>query len=275
MDLTNMQIAFTQMQRELSIRNYSPKTISAYMRCVREYMVFAGENWHDMSENRIKDFLYTKKAKNYAPETINLYINSLKFFYRNVLKCPFDMNIKFARRNLRLPVVLSREEIVRMISITQNFKHRLIISLAYGAGLRVSEITNLRICDFDFVNSTIFIKQSKGGKDRVTLFPESLKEDIRTFAKNALPRDYFFPGRRGKITVRTLQKIFQKTLVRAFVDKPASFHSLRHSFATHLLENGTDIRFIQALLGHQNIRTTQRYTRITNSSFKNIQSPLD
>lgn len=315
--------ALEKTKRELCIRNYSPKTLKAYSRCLQEYMLFSGDKWLTIDSDTIKDFLFIKKNKGYAPETINLYINSIKFFYRQILKLECRLDIKFARRNIRLPVVLSREEIFRIISSLQNFKHRLIISLAYGAGLRVSEVCNLCICDIDFANSTIIIRQSKGGKDRVTLLPEKLEEDIRTFIKrpnfwhpyedaiiddtdfdgsnkgkqetssNALfeaahrysrstthcavkSRTPLFPGRNNKkLTTRTLQKIFENALKKAKIEKPASFHSLRHSFATHLLENGTDIRFIQELLGHRNIRTTQRYTQITATSFRNILSPFD
>ena len=297
--------ALEKTKRELIIRNYSPKTLKAYSRCLQEYMLFSGDKWRTIDSDAIKDFLFIKKNKGCAPETINLYINSIKFFYRQILKLECKLDVKFARRNIRLPVVLSQEEIFRIISSLQNFKHRLIISLAYGAGLRVSEVCNLCICDIDFANSTIIVRQAKGGKDRVTLLPEKLEEDIRTFIKrpnfwhpygdpnsgdsNALfeathrafrcavnSRIPLFPGRNNKkLTTRTLQKTFENALKKAKIEKPASFHSLRHSFATHLLENGTDIRFIQELLGHRNIRTTQSYTRITATSFRNILSPFD
>ena len=281
--------ALEKTKRELVIRNYSPKTLKAYSRCLREYMLFSGDKWRTIDSDEIKDFLFIKKNKGYAPETINLYINSIKFFYRQILNLECELDIKFARRNLRLPVVLSQEEIFRIILSLRNFKHRLIIALAYGAGLRVSEVCNLCICDIDFANSTLIIRQAKGGRDRVTLLPEKLEEDIRTFIKRPnfwhpyedtnlgdSSRIPLFPGRNNKkLTTRTLQKIFENALKKAKIEKQASFHSLRHSFATHLLENGTDIRFIQELLGHKNIRTTQRYTQITATSFRNIISPFD
>src|SRR3989339_12156 len=171
MDVEN---AIYLTKRELVIRNYSPKTVKSYTRCLKEYALTCPQNWQTMDDNCIKDFLYLKKLKNYAPETINLYLHSLRFFYKNILGITTPFNVKLSRRNIRIPVVLSHEEILQIIACTKNFKHRLIISLAYGAGLRVSEVANLQICDINFANSTIFIRQSKGGKDRHTLLPQVL-----------------------------------------------------------------------------------------------------
>lgn len=287
---TYLSNSLSRMERELVIRNYSPRTRNSYLRCIKEYFAFAqndaySSNIAACSPNidLIKEFLRQKHLKNYAPETVNLYLNAIKFFYKNITNYSYRIDIKFARRNFRLPVVLSREQILSTISALENFKHRLIVSLAYGAGLRVSEVVNIRICDLDFQNMLINIRGAKGGRDRVTILPEKLADDIRTFIKNREKMDYVFPGRSSavfagrsikKLTTRTLQKIFAAALRKAGLDSGATFHSLRHSFATHLIENGVNLRYVQELLGHQNIRTTQKYTKVTSSDIKRIASPF-
>ena len=154
-------------------------------------------------------------------------------------------------------------------------KHRLMLGLAYGAGLRVSEVVATRVQDLDLAELTIHIKQAKGKKDRISVLPEKLIEELRRMVAGKLGDDLVFPSEwGGQLTTRTAQKIFEQALVRANITKPATFHSLRHSFATHLLENGVDVRYVQELLGHQNIRTTQLYTQVTNPKLKSIQSPL-
>ena len=163
-----------------------------------------------------------------------------------------------------------------MIALLTNPKHKFILSLAYAAGLRVSETINLKVKDIDLEELTIHVKNGKGRKDRITIFPEKLKSDFHNLIAWKNANDFVFESNRGrKLTATTLQKVFKKALQKAGIKKDASFHSLRHSFATHLLENGIDVRYVQVLLGHQNIRTTQIYTKVTNPTLKNIKSPLD
>lgn len=265
-----------QTEREMTIRNYSLCTQRAYIPYLKAYFEFVGNDAYFPNVELIKEFLYQRKIKNnYAPETLNLCLNAIKFFYKTVRKCSDIIDIKFARRNLRLPVVLSHEQILGMISALRNLKHRLIISLAYGAGLRVGEVCNLRIGDLDFDEMLINIRCAKGGKDRVTVLPERLAEDIRIWTKDRRESDPVFEGRRGKkLTTRTLQKIFESAKIEAKIGGTSTFHSLRHSFATHLIESGTSIRLVQELLGHQNIRTTQRYTHISRGALGTIKSPF-
>ena len=183
--------------------------------------------------------------------------------------------MKFAKRSKKLPIVLSREEINKIIETLPNKKHKLLISLAYGAGLRVSETINLKTKDVDLGELVVHLKDAKGKKDRITIFPEKIKSDIINITNCKDKNDYIFESERGgKLTERTAQKVFENALRRADIKKDATFHSLRHSFATHLLENGVDVRYVQELLGHQNIRTTQIYTQVTNPKLKNIKSPL-
>lgn len=188
---------------------------------------------------------------------------------------PQKIDLKCAKRSKKLPIVLSHTEIERIIEATDNAKYSLMISLAYGAGLRVSEVVSLKVQDLDLEELTVHIKQAKGQKDRISIMPESLIDSLKNLVAGKAGNDFVFASERGgKLTTRTAQKVFENSLTDSGVKKDASFHSLRHSFATHLLENGTDVRYVQELLGHSNIRTTQIYTQVTNPKLKNIKSPL-
>lgn len=270
-----MQNLLNQTNLELKIRNYSPKTIKSYLHALKEYFIFDKNNLEKLNIENIKRFLLKKQESNASPQTINLYLNAIKFFYREIVKTSKKIDIKFSKKSKKLPVVLSRSEVEQIIDNTENAKHRLLLSLAYGAGLRVSEAVNLRVKDIDFDELTVHIKQAKGRKDRITVFPEKLKTDIKNLTAIRSKNDLVFASERGgKLTTRTAQKTFENSLKKANIKKEATFHSLRHSFATHLLENGVDVRYVQELLGHQNIRTTQIYTQVTNPKLKNIKSPL-
>jgi len=245
---------------------------------VKYYFYFVERNGariEDGDQDILKSFLLDKHNKGSSSQTINLYLNAIKFFYREIMKSPQSIDIRFAKKSNKLPVVLSHDEIERIIEVTKNSKHRLIISLSYGAGLRVSEIISLKVKDLDLDSLTIHLKNAKGKKDRITVLPVKLVNSLRNAVAGKDIDDLVFESERGGgLTDRTAQVIFNNGLRRAGIKKEATFHSLRHSFATHLLENGTDIRYIQELLGHQNIRTTQIYTKVTNPAVRNIKSPL-
>ncbi|MDI6883391.1 MAG: tyrosine-type recombinase/integrase [Patescibacteria group bacterium] len=273
--MKNRQEYLEKTRQELRLRNYSFKTIKAYLGCLGEYFDFKKFNLEKIDEEIIKQFLLNKQSKNYSSQTVNLYLNAIKFFYREVLKLSQKINLKFAKRSKKLPIVLSREEIKNIIESIRNPKHKLLISLAYGAGLRISEVVNLKIKDVNLKELTIHLKNAKSKKDRITIFPEKIKVDLQNLTDGKNPNDYILESERGgKLTERTAQKIFENALRKAGIGKDATFHSLRHSFATHLLENGVDVRYVQELLGHRNIRTTQIYTQATNPKLKNIKSPL-
>lgn len=262
------------LDRELRLRNYSRRTRDSYFRCVREYLNVTGSSACE-SQTKVEDFLLAKQEKGAAPQTINLYLNAIKFFCVNILQSKQRINLRFAKRSVKLPVVLTREEIQRLLDKISNEKHYLIAALAYGAGLRISEVINLRVRDLLLDEGTIHIKEAKGRKDRITLIPDKLQSRLRAFMAGKNPADVLCSSERGgKLSERTAQIVFERALRKAEITKPATFHSLRHSFATHLLENGTDVRYVQELLGHANIRTTQIYTHVTNPSLKNIRSPL-
>lgn len=306
-----IQQILKQMVNELRLRNFSPRTRKAYLYCLKDFLNFLelkygadyntsnnfdGKNEADYSVinysnfrgcdflkldffrpniQDIKEFLLKKHDQNYAPQTINLFLQTIKFFYREVIKTAYPIDVTYAKRTKRLPVVLSRREIGAILHVVKNPKHRLMLSLAYGSGLRVSEIVKLHVQNIDFQRGLVFVRKAKGDRDRITLLPTKIAIDLRRFIFGKDRDAYVFESNRGgKLTIRTAQKIFEQAIQRAGIQRDATFHSLRHSFATHLLENGTDIRYVQELLGHSNIRTTQRYTQVTASRIAHIKSPL-
>lgn len=263
-------------ERELAYRNYSQKTVRGYLKEVRDFHRFGhGSEFPAYSELLLKDYLVFLKKRGLSPQSQNVALNAIKFVYRYVIRIQFPILVKTVKRSLSLPIVLSREEIAQILEVTRNPKHRLLLALAYGAGLRVSEVVQLRVSDIDCAERTIHLKHAKGNKDRMTMLPEKIQSDLQEMVKGKSAEEYVFASLRGgQLTTRTAQKIFEHALSRTGILKPATFHSLRHSFATHLLENGVDTRYVQALLGHQNIRTTQLYTQVTNPALKMIKSPL-
>ena len=273
-----MENILNKTERILRLGNYSPRTRKAYLLYISEYIKFSKEKGIKDKQKAIEDFLLNKHRRKQSPQTINLALSAVKFLYTEVLKDPQKIDLKFAKRSKKLPVVLSRTEIEKIIRATDNAKYRLMISLEYACGLRVSEVVHLKVADLDIEELVMHIKGAKGKKDRIGVLPEKSKDDLRNIiagknAKNA--NDYLFPSNRGgRLTTTSLQKMFRKSLAKAKITKPATFHSLRHSFATHLLENGTDVRYVQELLGHTNIRTTQIYAQVTNPKLRNIKSPL-
>lgn len=262
-------------KQELLVRNYSPKTIEAYLSALEKYFAFKKTKLEISNLANIKKFLLKLQQKGLAPQSRNTYLSAIKFYYHQVVEAPHKIKLKIAKKQSKLPIVLSREEIQKILQHISNQKHKLMVALSYGSGLRVSEIVSLKVEDLDLSQNTIHLKNAKGGKDRLTIFPKKLTSDLQQRTAGKKGSELVFPSQRGgKLTTRTPQQVFKKALRQAKIKKPATFHSLRHSFATHLLENGTDVRYVQELLGHKNIRTTQRYTRVTNPKLKNIKSPL-
>jgi len=261
---------------ELRLRNFSPKTIKSYLFCIEDYLKAGGHNFGFVDMDFIRGFLLNKQEAGLSSNTINVYLHSIKFFYSEIIKSRHKIDLKFAKTASRLPIVLSRAEIEKIIAHINNIKHKLMVSLGYGAGLRVSEVVNLKIKDVNLDELTIHLKGTKGNKDRITIFPEKLKSKIAELSNLKKGKDYLFESERGgKLTERTAQIVFERGLKAAGIKKEATFHSLRHSFATHLLENGVDVRYVQELLGHANIRTTQVYTKVTNPALMKIKSPLN
>lgn len=270
-----MQNYLLELQRELKYRNYSPRTIEVYNTCIEYFLKYIKNDISKISKETIINFTLYLQSKNKAPKTINLYKDTIKFFIKEILKINLDFDIKLSKEPKKLPIVLSKDEILKIIEITKNPKHKLLLSLSYASWLRVSEIINLKVEDINLEELTIHIKWAKWQKDRITIFSQKLKNDLWKIISFKNKNDYLIESERWwKLTPRTAQIIFKNALKKAWIKKEASFHSLRHSFATHLLENWTDIRYIQELLGHSSIKTTQIYTKVMNPNLKNISSPL-
>ena len=253
-----------KLQQYMRVAGYSPRTIEAYTRCVTE-----------IKEQDLLLFLDRLAKAGRSSFTMNQYHAAYKLYVTKILGKNWNVSFPYAKRHKRLPVVLSREEIGKIIAVTKNSKHKLMISLAYGAGLRVSEIIGLKAKDIDITELSLMVRGGKGNKDRMTILPDKLKSDLQNMIMGKTGDDYLFESERGgRLTTRTAQAVFEKSLKLAKIQKMATFHSLRHSFATHLLENGVDVRYIQQLLGHSNIATTQLYTKVTNPALRKIRSPL-
>jgi site-specific recombinase XerD len=261
-----------ELELELRSRGYSVKTVKAYCFHAKSFW-----NWlkKPLNTSREEDIInYTKHlAETKDPRTFNLAISALKFLFKYAIKKPFPA-ISYMKRPKRLPTVLNGEEVETMIKTTKNPKHRTIIELLYGTGLRVSEITNLKKKDIYIDESLLLVRQGKGRKDRAVVLPKSLTKNINKFSDEKCP--YVFQSERGnKLSERTVQKIVKKSAKNAGIQKNVHPHILRHSFATHLVEQGTNLRVIQQLLGHSSIKTTQLYTQISTATIKSITSPLD
>lgn len=264
------------IEQEMQLRNYSIKTIKAYAAVIRDLSHFYKKrNLEQLTNQDLKNYLFSKTKRQLSSQTISLYANAINYLYLQIYKMNNYTPLKHPKKSQKLPVVLSKKEILKIVAQIKNPKHSLMIRIAYSSGLRVSEVVNLKVRDVDFESNTIMIRNGKGRKDRLTVLSEKIKPDLQKFVVFKNLHDFVFASERGgKLTTTTLQKIFQRALVKSKIKKSATFHSLRHSFATHLLENGVDIRYVQELLGHANIRTTQIYTHVTNPKLKNIKSPL-
>jgi site-specific recombinase XerD len=266
---------FENLERELRIRNYSNKTSDAYVYYNQELLKFHKKDPRGITTEDIKNYL-DFLGNDRSASTVSVAYNALLFYYKTIWHRQFFINLPHPKKEKHLPVVLSKEEVVKMILSLKNPKHHCIISLLYGTGVRVSELTHIKIRDIDLDRMTLRVFQGKGKKDRMTLLPKVLKPVLEKQQSLKKPDNYLFTnGRGGRLTEATIQKIVALASGRANIDKNVTPHTLRHTFATHLLENGTDIRYIQELLGHAKLQTTQIYTHVANNSLKNIVSPLD
>lgn len=271
-------------RERLLLRRYSPRTRKVYIGHVRRFLehVTSSRSLSTSAPLTLDDargyILHATGLERISIAYQRQIISSLSFLYREVLGVQGALrDIPRPRREQRLPRVLSREDVARILDATPNRKHRLALSLAYSGGLRVSEIVRLRVGDIDVERGIISVRASKGRKDRVTLLARSVIEQLDRYPQARDPRAWLFPGGRPDrhLTARSVQKVFAASLQRAGVRVPATVHSLRHSFATHLLESGVSLRHIQELLGHASPRTTQIYTHVSRSELTRIVNPLD
>ena len=261
--------------KEMIIRNYSRHTIEAYIRVISDLYKIVGKPPRGITMAEIKDYLYQKQKNGLSSQSVALMANAINFLYTQIYERVDFKKLRQPKRTNKLPTVLTKSEIEKILNQIKNKKHHTLLAIAYAAGLRVSEVISLRVRDIDFAEMTLIVRQGKGRKDRLTVISPRLVEGLKNLIQSKDGSSYVFESNRGgKLTTATAQKVFYKALRRAGIKKSATFHSLRHSFATHLLENGVDVRYVQELLGHQNIRTTQIYTHVTNPGFKKITSPL-
>jgi len=271
----SLEQTLKRAEEEMRLRGFSRRTIDTYLQALHQYFIFKSSDISTMNEESIRTFLLKREQGGSSASTRNLLLHAIKFFYREVVRSRQKIALRPAKEASALPAILSRQDIDRLLASVKNLKHRLLLAIAYGAGLRVSEVIHLRVGDLDLQELTVHVREGKGKKDRVTVLPESIRTDLRRLIAGKAGNDLVFESERGgELSARTAQMVFAHALSASDIAVPATFHSLRHSFATHLLENGVDVRYVQELLGHANIRTTQRYTRVTNPMIRNIRSPL-
>lgn len=260
-----------KLKVELKLRGFSPMTIRNYSFFVKKFIEFSSKPIEELTQDDAKFYLshlFEKKSKN----TIMLAAASLKFFYLEILHKDFA-TVKVPKKENKLPEVLTKDEVKRLLNLTETKKSHLILSLIYSSGLRVSEIVNLRPQDLNFEENSGWVRKGKGSKDRFFILSESLSSELKEYLKKRDNR-YLF-SKEAPLTTRNIQKIVKKAREKSGINKKITPHTLRHSFATHLLENGTDIRLIQSLLGHSSLNTTQIYTHVSSEQLKKIQNPLD
>lgn len=273
-----MQNLKEQMITEFKLRGYSPKTEKMYLTHMKKYTHHFGKSPDQMGEREIKDYLHFLITQNKSQSYVTGAYSALKFFYENVLQRTWDMNhIPRVKKDKKLPLILDTSEVRRLFEVTKNLKHRTILITTYAAGLRVSEVVNLKVTDIDSKRMQIRIEQGKGKKDRyVLLSPVNLKL-LRIYWQTYRPKTWLFPSYNyeNPISVRSVQHVFERAKQKAGIQKKVSIHSLRHSFATHLLESGTDLHYIQQLMGHASVKTTTIYIHLRTQNALKVISPLD
>lgn len=272
--------ALEHFNRELILKGYSLSTIRTYTNEFTQFLNTIRQNRaKDFSVSRLKDyfqFCYSKLKLSEA--TIHSRINALKFYYEHVLKREkFFWEIPRPKKPLQLPKVISKEQIANLINAIENTKHKTIIMLAYACGLRVSEVVSLKVKHVDGQRKMLFIERAKGKKDRIVSLSPNMLIMLREYYKQYKPKDYLFEGQfeNEHLTTRSIQNVLQKAKEKAGIKQDGSMHMLRHSFATHLLDKGIDVVFIQKLLGHNDIKTTLKYLHVTNKDLIHILSPLE
>ena len=268
-----------KMKEGLKLRGYSQKTIKSYMSHARLFLEYSDKNFYQLEKEDINYYLlYLLEQKGNTHSFVSQAVSSIKFLFGKVLmKDDLALNIVRPKKEKKLPEVLSQNEVRYILDNVTNLKHKAILFLIYSSGLRVGEVVRLKLKDIDSNRMLIHVVQGKGRKDRYTVLAEVALKILREYVREYKPSEWLFQGEQAgrHITERTVQRIFENAKDKAGVKKKVSVHSLRHSFATHLLEGGIDLRYIQELLGHQSSKTTEIYTHVTEKGIKNIASPLD
>lgn len=260
------------------LRGLSPRTIKTYSVTVDKFLRTYRLAPHQVTQNHIKTFLLRKLEQGSAGNTVNVYLNALKFFYEVCLNKKLTVNIKFSKVPKTLPEFLTQEECIHFFSCIKNGKHKLMITLMYSAGLRISELLNLRVKDFQFEQNYGWVRQGKGKKDRIFIIAEQLADQLLMWItkRNLENENYLFTNSLGrKMGAQTMRKVIKYALKLSGIPKNVHPHTLRHSFATHLIENGYSVTDVQPLLGHARLETTLVYTHLAKPKLLNTKSPFD
>ena len=267
-----------RMIEDMTIRNLSPATQQSYLYAVSKFSRHFGHSPDRLGVEDVRAYLVHLTSKGFAWSSLNQTVCALRFFYGVTQgQSTIVDRIPFAREPRKLPTVLGAEEVVRFLEAVSSLKARVALTTAYAAGLRVSEVAALKISDIDSRRMVLRIERGKGGKERYAMLSETLLGILRSYWRLAHPERFLFPGRdkHRPIEPTVLHAACRSARVAAGIDKRVSVHVLRHSFATHLLESGVDIRIIQVLLGHENLSTTARYTHVSSQVIARTESPLD
>jgi integrase/recombinase XerD len=268
-----------RMLEDLQIRQYSPITIRIYLHCIAEFSQHFGKAPDRLGAEHIRQYqLFLIKEKKVARPTFIQVVCALRFLYTHTLNRKISMErIPFPRRERKLPLILSREEVKALLEAPHNLRHRTLLAILYGCGLRVAEVTQLKVSDIDSARNVLRVRHGKGRKDRQTLLPAKLLELLRCYWRSQRPTDWLFPSSDSTrpISPKAVFLACRNAAQKAGLSKPVHPHSLRHAFATHLLEAGTNLRTIQILLGHANLETTARYLHGADVAVRTTASPLD
>lgn len=265
-----------KLKTELKLRGFTDKTISTYVFQNQKFLDFTGKKPENIVEDDVKNYIASLMSKEHKPASVNLALSSLKFFYSEIMKKDLFKDIKPPKAEKKIPTVLTKEEVKNLINAAINPKHKLLIELMYSSGLRVSEAVSIKIDDLELDEKMGTIRSGKGKKDRHIILSENLVEHIKDYlSKRSDENPHLFNVKDRHIGTRQAQKIITGTASRAGIKKRVFCHALRSSFATHLLDSGVDIRVIQELLGHSNLSTTERYTKVSREKLKQVKSPLD
>lgn len=266
------------IRKECSRRRLSPRTIKTYQFCVERFLNKSNKTIDKLSKKDVREFLEDLDNKGRAGKTLNVYHMAIKLFMEDILKKKMWLKIKYSKKTEKIPVVLTKEEVKNLINSIKNEKHKLMIKLLYSSGMRVSELTNLRVGDLEIDNKYGYVRQGKGNKDRLFIIADNIKEDILSLIqKEKLDQDGFlFKSIRNKnYDSVTIRKIIKDATKKSKIDKNISPHTLRHSFATHLIENGYSVSEVQSLLGHKSPETTFIYLHTASPNLIKVKSPLD
>lgn len=266
-----------KIETELKIQGKSQMTIKAYNFYNQKFLEFIKKDPDAVNEDDIKQFLaFLITDKGYNASSVGLVLSSLKFFYDSLLKKKVTTDIKTPKRYRKVPDVLTKVEIKELIAHAGSLRNKVIVEVMYSSGLRVSECAKLKINDLNLDEKTGLLRRGKGGKDRFFILSKQVVDDLRVYITSIVENGYLFPGKANNpISSRAIERVLERIAKRTNIKKRVYCHGLRHAFATHLLEEGVDIRLIQELLAHANLQTTQFYTKVSNKQLKNIKSPLD